>query len=397
MDQSRVFIASSDKALTLAEKLSDALRTGFSEPTLWSNEVRGRPSSTIIEMLENASATYDFAVIILTKDDVMATNLGAKLETRDNCVFEAGLFMGGLGRRRCFLASSVPNKDLPVDLRGIIYLSFEEPNDLTEREACAKKLENVASTIKDAIQSARREGITAKNKAIVSLLSWSELIEKEKLDAEEGGELEEGQVVVTAIQPVEVKYRPARQVRRNIDHGVSYTYFFHGDGNSPQNICRLLQMVLLAPLFESENEADDYAARLKKLRENQERVLGDLKAICEAQTMTIVALPEPPILQYCIHNAKNVDTATAYLKYGEKFLQWAKGKQAHDFWNEVEKRHAVEPKATLALFYEAKPGLSGKKRDYYCGIESYMAKYFPGIDNQVRQLSVEGISRRPPA
>ena len=102
--------------------------------------------------------------------------------------------------------------------------------------------------------------------------------------------------MVTAIQPVENKYRPALQVRKNIGNGVRYVYFFHGDRNSPQNICRLLQMVLLAPLFDSENEGDNFAARQKKLKGNQEKVLEDLRTICKTQTMIIVALPESPIL-----------------------------------------------------------------------------------------------------
>ena len=85
MGTCKIFIASSDGALTLAEKLRDELRTDFCEARLWSEEIRGETSSTTIEMLEKATAKYDFAVIVLTKDDVLASQRGNTLKTRDHC------------------------------------------------------------------------------------------------------------------------------------------------------------------------------------------------------------------------------------------------------------------------------------------------------------------------
>ena len=52
MDKSRIFIASSDRTLLLAEKLRDELRTEYFEPRLWSEESKRLPGATIIEMLE---------------------------------------------------------------------------------------------------------------------------------------------------------------------------------------------------------------------------------------------------------------------------------------------------------------------------------------------------------
>ena len=89
-DKSSIFIASSGRTLVLAEKLRDELRTEFCEATLWSEEGRLQPGAVIIEMLEGAAAKYDFAVVILAKDDVMIGGKGETLKARDNCVFEAG-------------------------------------------------------------------------------------------------------------------------------------------------------------------------------------------------------------------------------------------------------------------------------------------------------------------
>jgi predicted nucleotide-binding protein len=155
MDKSRVFIASSGRTLVLAEKLRDELRTDFCEPRLWSQESKLQSGNTIIEMLEGATEQSDFAVIILARDDLLTKGNGAALKARDNCVFEAGLFMAAIGRRRCFLVNSVTQEDLPSDLGGIISIPFEEPSDLADRAACAEAIGSVAAVLKGIMQ---REG-----------------------------------------------------------------------------------------------------------------------------------------------------------------------------------------------------------------------------------------------
>jgi len=395
MNKSKVFIASSERALTLAEVVSKELgTTGFCEARLWTEASKGQPSKTKIEIVENASQTYDFAVIVLAKDDVKIKDAGEALKARDNCIFEAGLFMGGLGRERCFLLNSVPRNELPTDLSGINCIDFDEPQDLTDRDQCSTALSTAVSKIKDDIQSAQKNGEMARNKLLVNLLSAKDLLARESLDRKTGGKLEEGQVVVTAIQPVETRYLPALQVRKNIDKGVSYVYFFHGDEDGANKICWLLQMVLLAPLFENEVDGNDFTARRKMLGEKRNKILEDLETICRSKTLKIVALPDQPILEYCIHNADNVDTSTVYIKYGDKFLEWAEGPSANRFWKEVKQHHIIKPKPTLALFYET-VGMSGEKqKNYYDSIDDHIVKYFPQIENDVRRFCVEGIPRK---
>jgi len=152
MDKSRIFIASSGRTLVLAEKLQDELRGDFCDATLWSEEGRHQTGRTIYEMLQSAAEQYDFAVIILAKDDVMTVGGGEARKARDNCVFEAGLFMSAIGRERCFLVNSVSPSDLPSDLGGIISTPFDEPADLTDRSACAKAIAGAAANLKDIIQ-----------------------------------------------------------------------------------------------------------------------------------------------------------------------------------------------------------------------------------------------------
>jgi predicted nucleotide-binding protein len=85
---------------------------------------RGR---TIIEKFE-AHADVDFAVVILTGDDVgyrNATPDDASPRARQNVVFELGYFLGRLGRDRvCALYES--GVELPSDYEGIVYIPMHD-------------------------------------------------------------------------------------------------------------------------------------------------------------------------------------------------------------------------------------------------------------------------------
>ena len=75
------------------------------------------------------------AVTLLTGDDLELTKGTKVLKPRDNCIFEAGLFMGALGvdGKRSVLVSSVNEGALPVDLRGVKYLRFPDRTENNSR------------------------------------------------------------------------------------------------------------------------------------------------------------------------------------------------------------------------------------------------------------------------
>ena len=373
MDKSRIFIASSGRTLVLAEKLRDELQTEFCEARLWSEEGRSQPGATIIEMLESSAENYAFAVIILARDDVMVKGTGDTLKARDNCVFEAGLFMKALGRERCYLVNSVEQRDLPSDLGGIISLPFKEPTDLQNRDQCKEAIKSVAGIIKDAVQ---RDGRMRKRP-----LSKDELMMREK---QKCGDLREDQVVVASIQPIELDYKAALQVKTNIDAGVSYVYFFRGDADGATKICKLLQMMLLAPMLDPK-KADDFAMRASKMTEEpiQRKIVEDLKQICDRESLKIFLLPEAPSLQYCIHNATSIYHAKLYFKRGDVFIEWEEGTGAYNFWRgERQKLKIASP--PRGVFY----GVSGfdMKESFDKSLKREVVKFFPGIHEQVTKL-----------
>ena len=255
MDRSQIFIASSGRTLVLAEILRDELATDFCQATLWSEEGRLQPGSTIIEMLEGAAQQYDFAVIILARDDVLTSGAGEVLKARDNCVFEAGLFMSAIGRKRCFLVNSVEQSDLPSDLGGVISIRFKEPSDLRDRKACTDAIRQAAAQLKNIIQ---RDGPSPRHTTL-PVLSVDEVFRRER-PISEGGELVGGNVVVCDTQPW-AEITLAVTVRRNMDHGTRYLYFLYFSDDTVEKICQCLQIISWAGLTSATGEAD-YKSRL---------------------------------------------------------------------------------------------------------------------------------------
>ena len=125
-----VFIASSSKALDIAEMVNSILRESSSEIAvrLWNNAFDY--SATFIESLENVTQEVDFAVLIAAADDVTGSFWEMKPSPRDNVVFELGLFMGYLGRARCFILKDKSfDLKLPTDLLGIHLATFNRSDD----------------------------------------------------------------------------------------------------------------------------------------------------------------------------------------------------------------------------------------------------------------------------
>jgi hypothetical protein len=129
MARVKVFIASSSEGLDVVKAvrllLLQELRDGVEiEPWTRAFEL----SATYIESLEKAVVEADFAVLVLTPDDLTTIRHKQKFTSRDNVIFELGLFMGSLGRGRCFLVQDDrPNLRIPSDLLGVKAATYRKP------------------------------------------------------------------------------------------------------------------------------------------------------------------------------------------------------------------------------------------------------------------------------
>jgi hypothetical protein len=113
----RVFIGSSSEGLEIAENLNVRLSRDC-ETVPWNGDIFGL-SETYIESLENALRDVEFAVLVVTPDDLREMRGEQGRVPRDNVVFELGLFIGRLGRERSFVVCDPNAVQLPSDLLGI--------------------------------------------------------------------------------------------------------------------------------------------------------------------------------------------------------------------------------------------------------------------------------------
>ena len=144
-----LFIGSSKEGLPVAEALQTLLQHDL-DVTIWSQGVF-RLSQSYLDSLLEAISTTDFAVLVLTPDDVTTSRQNESLTPRDNVLFELGLFMGRLGRDRCFFVydRTIAMK-LPSDLLGINAATYSPRLDGNLEPA----LGPVATAVKKAVKKA---------------------------------------------------------------------------------------------------------------------------------------------------------------------------------------------------------------------------------------------------
>ncbi|MCU9614718.1 nucleotide-binding protein [Caldibacillus lycopersici] len=134
----RVFIGSSREAIKYVDAVHELL-SFHAEVTPWSAgvfHVMDYPMENIEQHLNRS----DFAVFIFSPDDLVLMRNKLYFATRDNTLFEMGLFWGRLGRGRvfCIIPSSVPKEfdgnpvdgyHIPTDLSGLTVLIYEQRTD----------------------------------------------------------------------------------------------------------------------------------------------------------------------------------------------------------------------------------------------------------------------------
>ena len=123
-----VFVGSSSEGLDVAEAVQRNLEPA-ADITLWSQGVFGL-SHGYLESLMKAVGGCDFAILVLTADDLVESRGQTAMAPRDNVLFELGLFMGRLGRERCFFVFDKSQAlKLPTDLLGIAAAQYQPHRD----------------------------------------------------------------------------------------------------------------------------------------------------------------------------------------------------------------------------------------------------------------------------
>jgi len=148
MDKASLFIASSVEGLSVAEAINLNLDHDV-HTTLWRAGTFKIGSAALDDLVKKSSAV-DFAVFVFTPDDVSTIRKQEALVARDNVVFELGLFIGALGKDRCYVVK--PRgvaMHLPSDLLGVMTADYaaSRPDD-----DVASSLNAACKLIKDRIR-----------------------------------------------------------------------------------------------------------------------------------------------------------------------------------------------------------------------------------------------------
>jgi CRP/FNR family cyclic AMP-dependent transcriptional regulator len=125
-----LFIGCSTESLKIAKAIQQGLKHSGAEVIIWTDHVFG-PSGVPVDDLLSRMRESDFAMFVFTPDDKVVSKNEEYNAPRDNVIFELGLFMGSLDRKRTFIVKE-HNTDvkIPSDLLGITQLTYygDKPN-----------------------------------------------------------------------------------------------------------------------------------------------------------------------------------------------------------------------------------------------------------------------------
>jgi|GEM_PF-7091822 len=245
MNKPFIFIGSSSEHLDVAEAVKAVLEYS-SECQVWTQGLFDLTHSTL-ESLTSKLKDFDFAILILTPDDITVSRGTKKYSPRDNVLFELGLFMGALGRNNVFIVMDREAKiKLPSDLDGLTLATYSKPNKGNWQTALGTACSAINDQIKKTLGSKKKEdnishidlanlqrGKNLKNVWVYAPLPW------EEIDSDGGDIL-------------------AYQVFENLFSGIKYTYFVE----SSEGIERITDLIKkLAKKFSKKN----YASTLNTL------------------------------------------------------------------------------------------------------------------------------------
>ncbi|MEU5259898.1 TIR domain-containing protein [Amycolatopsis sp. NPDC021455] len=197
MSRPALFVGSSSEGLAVAEAIQVVLEP-FCEVELWTQGIFGLMQGTL-ESLVLAVSRFDFALLVLTADDLTVSRGEERAVARDNVLFELGLFIGALGRERTFMIfdrSDPPG--LPSDLAGITaatYTPHRNGNLIAALGAPCTKIrgvvEKLGRTEDERIRDLERaalnvEGVGATMQSLIRLLARSRKVELDIISSQFG-------------------------------------------------------------------------------------------------------------------------------------------------------------------------------------------------------------------
>jgi hypothetical protein len=126
----KIFIGSSREGLNVAKKIKDAINEkcqDWLDCVLWNEGKVFCTNEGTLESLIKASRKYDYGILIASDDDITYKRRKFLRTSRDNVIFEIGLFLGSLGLKRAFLITH-DKISLPSDFNGVTTIRYSIKN-----------------------------------------------------------------------------------------------------------------------------------------------------------------------------------------------------------------------------------------------------------------------------
>lgn len=148
MMRRRLFIGSSGEQVHICEMIKshlDAKCSDWLDVAIWKGSGVFELNQGTLGVLVQAAREFDYGVFVAAPDDCLFKR-GHKMKvTRDNVLFEAGLFMGSLGLNRTFILAS-SKVSLPSDFNGATVIMYNGKNPSKEN---LEKLVNAMKRTKE--------------------------------------------------------------------------------------------------------------------------------------------------------------------------------------------------------------------------------------------------------
>ncbi len=162
MVKPKIFIGSSVEGLNVAKSIQGNLEHD-ALCTIWHQGIFELTGNTLDNLLDSLER-FEYGIFVFTPDDLIKIRDEEKKTIRDNVLFEFGLFVGKLGKKKVFFIMPKDIKDLhlPTDLAGITPGTYD--HNVTENELlsslgpfCNKVMRQIRTFQKDFILSSHED------------------------------------------------------------------------------------------------------------------------------------------------------------------------------------------------------------------------------------------------
>ena len=145
-----MFIGSSKDGHTTAEAVQRYFKSRMAVK-LWTRKGLFHLNTSYLESILHELGVVDFAVLVVTPDDAVTSRGATYLAARDYVVFEHGLSLGRLGRRRAFVLHEEGVKVIS-DNAGIVMATYKKPEDGDLFAAVRPACESIRLAIADELR-----------------------------------------------------------------------------------------------------------------------------------------------------------------------------------------------------------------------------------------------------